>query len=144
MSRFAPKMGDFDSGIGIDSGITLIFSHFGIGIGIKSLGNAGIGIKFARNRNQPINGIDCNFYWNRNWNRNRNHSYVESESESESSLFKRLESESESESNILLESESEPESRLSRNRPSLIRTSLIQRQGCKDSGVNFQNRQMAN
>ncbi len=57
-----PKMGDSDSGIGIDSGITLIFSHFGIGIGIgiKSLGNAGIGIgiKIAWNRNQPKNGIN--------------------------------------------------------------------------------------
>ncbi len=39
-------MGDSDSRIGIDSGITLIFSHFGIGIGIgiKLLRNAGIGI----------------------------------------------------------------------------------------------------
>ena len=42
-------MGDSGIGIGIDAGITLIFSHFGIGIGIKSLGNAGIGI----NQNYP-------------------------------------------------------------------------------------------
>ncbi len=58
-------MGDSDSGIGIDSGITLIFSHFGIGIGIKSL----------KNRNQV--------FFNR----------LESESESESNDL--LESESE-------------------------------------------------
>ena len=51
-------MGDSNSGIGIDSGITLIFSHFEIGIGIKSLRNAGIGIKTAQNRNQPKKGID--------------------------------------------------------------------------------------
>ena len=57
-------MGDSDSGIGIDSGIKLIFRHFGIGIGIgiKILRNAGIGIgigiKIAWNRNQPKNGID--------------------------------------------------------------------------------------
>ncbi len=61
------KMGDSNSGIGIDSGITLIFGHFGIGIGIKSLRSAGIGIgiKVARNRNQPKNGINfktINFY----------------------------------------------------------------------------------
>ena len=51
-------MGDSDSGI--DSRITLIFSHFGIGLEIKSLRNAGIGIgiKIARNRNQLKNGID--------------------------------------------------------------------------------------
>ena len=55
-------MGDSDSGIGINSGITLIFGHFGIGIGIKLLRNAGIGvgigIKIAWNRNQPKTGID--------------------------------------------------------------------------------------
>ncbi len=62
-----PKMGDSDSGI--DS---LIFSHLGIGIGIKLLRNAGIGtgIKIARNRNQPSLGYS-NFYWNRNRNQNQ-------------------------------------------------------------------------
>ncbi len=93
-SWFDPKMGDFDSGIGIDSGITLSFSHFGIGFGIKLLRNAGIGIKIALNWNQPKNGIDSTrnqvystewnrnrsrnqrFYWNRNRNRNRDYARI--------------------------------------------------------------------
>ncbi len=52
-------MGNSNSGIGIDSRITIISSCFGIGIGIKLLRNAGIGIgiKIAWNRNQLKNGI---------------------------------------------------------------------------------------
>ena len=80
-------MSDSDSDIGIDSGITLIFSHFGIRIGIKSLRNVGIaieiGIKIARNRNHHLKeivtftgiesgiGIGIMNVWNRNWNRNQ-------------------------------------------------------------------------
>ncbi len=53
MFGFYAKMGDSDSGIGIDSEITLTSSHFGIG-------NAGIGI---------------NQVFLTDWNRSRNQSF---------------------------------------------------------------------
>ncbi len=91
---------------------TLIFSHFGIGIGIKLLRNAEIGIKIAWNRNHPSLHMCATVAIQL---------LLESKSESESSLFNRLESESESESKVSLESES----RLSRNRPSLQQTEVF-------------------
>ena len=96
-----PKMGDF--GIWIDSGITSIFSQFGIRIGIKSLRHAGFGIKIAWNWNQTKNRIDSKIV-----------TLVG---------IGIIDVESESESKVRLESESE--SRLTLNRSSLAATKLI-------------------